>query len=149
MRRLPKRWGAERKDQARALGRPQATAQGSATWTCNSFVPVAYLITPPWPRMRAGYCRPDMSDVCGLPACEAWRPRRIASQKAANIDRLCTAHAQVKNLACSKVIVANDARKLGHGGHLPILSPWSIMVLVRPLALSLLVRHEEQNIRGS
>jgi hypothetical protein len=25
-----------------------------ATWTCNGFVPVTYLITPPWPRMRAG-----------------------------------------------------------------------------------------------
>jgi hypothetical protein len=23
-------------------------------WTCNGFVPVTYLITPPWPRMRAG-----------------------------------------------------------------------------------------------
>ena len=23
-------------------------------WTCNGFVPVTYLIMPPWPRMRAG-----------------------------------------------------------------------------------------------
>jgi Cu/Ag efflux pump CusA len=23
-------------------------------WTCNGFVPVTYLITPPWLRMRAG-----------------------------------------------------------------------------------------------
>jgi DNA invertase Pin-like site-specific DNA recombinase len=25
-----------------------------ANWTCNGFVPVTYLIMPPWPRMRAG-----------------------------------------------------------------------------------------------
>jgi S-adenosylmethionine synthetase len=25
-----------------------------AFWTCNGFVPVTYLIMPPWPRMRAG-----------------------------------------------------------------------------------------------
>ena len=24
-----------------------------ALWTCNGFVPVTYLIMPPWPRMRA------------------------------------------------------------------------------------------------
>ena len=25
-----------------------------AEWACNGFVPVTYLIMPPWPRMRAG-----------------------------------------------------------------------------------------------
>jgi Peptidase C39 family len=28
--------------------------RGDAEWTCNGFVPVTYLITPPWLRMRAG-----------------------------------------------------------------------------------------------
>ncbi|MFD1766612.1 flagellar filament capping protein FliD, partial [Sphingorhabdus buctiana] len=27
---------------------------GINSWTCNGFVPVTYLIMPPWPRMRAG-----------------------------------------------------------------------------------------------
>jgi len=30
-----------------------AVARGS-TWTCNGFVPVTYLIMPPWLRRRAG-----------------------------------------------------------------------------------------------
>lgn len=28
--------------------------QGRSLWTCNGFVPVTYLITLPWLRMRAG-----------------------------------------------------------------------------------------------
>ena len=32
----------------------KARAEGWGRWTCNGFVPVTYLIMPPWPRMRAG-----------------------------------------------------------------------------------------------
>ena len=46
---------------SREIGRNGGVANYRATvsdqaawWTCNGFVPVSYLITPPWPQMRAG-----------------------------------------------------------------------------------------------
>ena len=39
---------------AMRLGRMSFPVAAAEWWTCNGFVPGTYLITPPWPRMRAG-----------------------------------------------------------------------------------------------